>query len=230
MKELIEKYGGTKAMVAVDLIKLHPKAAAIYGHRDIEHLSRDFQSGYPMIYNPICIGDLCIVGWRRLLAAKMAGITHVYVTVMESMPDEDIEYFIVSSNKLRVKTQKEKRREAKIFEAELPKRQGKKPLPGEEVYNQRKAIAAALGGKTSEAEVRDLLEFDDSNEHLLDTIDNKHVFLTALAAKAREGKELDLSKYVAAVPISLEPCSCPLCQSTDTARIDMVNGVLFYRT
>ena len=231
MNDLVEMYGGRRVLVALNDVQIHPKAQAIYGYRDIESLADEFRNGMGMIQNPILNKKLqTIAGGRRVLAAKMAGWTHFFATVLDNMPEEDEEYCIVCSNKMRDKTPREKCHEARVYDRELPSRQGQHPKPGEKEYNKRKHIAEMLGKGSSEAEVRDLLEFDESNEELLDTIDGKHVFLTALADKVRKtrGKGLDLSKYVGVLPISLDLCECPFCHSEATKRIEIRGDELFY--
>lgn len=231
MEHLEEKYGGRRVKVPIDDLLLHPKAQAIYGYRNIEALSDDFVHGPGMIQNPVTNKKFQVIaGWRRVLAAKMAGWTHIFVIVLDNLPEADEEFCIVSSNNIRIKTPREKYHEMRVLERELPNRQGIKPKPGEEKYDQRKALVEKIGKRnTSEAEIRDLMDFDDTTEELLDCIDNKNVFLTPLAAGVRKLNEpLDLTKYAPVVEVNLDTCDCPFCHSATTARIEIIDGKLYY--
>ena len=79
----------------------------------------------------------------------------------------------------------------------------------------------------TEHEVRDILSIGDNQEELLDSIDNKIVYLSALAIKIRKSTNPN-DGYVAVRRIDLEPVPCPFCNTHPTPRIILNDKRLFY--
>jgi hypothetical protein len=169
-------------------------------------------------------------GWRRILAAIMLGWDYIIVDLISDLPDEDVKLFIVECNNQREKTPREKYETIKVYEEELPKRQGtRSDLWGGEKYDQRKAIAEKMD--IAESEVRDLKIVGEAPNggELLDSIDGKTVTLTAMVRKVKETASTpDYSSYVAVEQVDLAPLPCPTCNCHPTKRIEVIDRQLFY--
>lgn len=236
MENQNDKFKGRLTKVKVTVLIQAVIAAMVYSPRGIQALA-DSISGFggmvraPKVSRPDAEGRYRVFdGWRRVLAAILLGWEYIFVEVMENLPEEDEPLFIVECNNYREKTALEKFHEIKIYEVELPKRQGTRTdLEGEEQYNQREAIAKKMD--VAESEVRDLKTVGEApnGEELLSSIDGKTVTLTALARKVRQTPVIpDYSGYIACEPVDLEPCACPLCNNHPTKRIEVINRELFY--
>lgn len=236
MENFTEKFTGRITKVKTkDLIQA-AISAAIYSPRGIQALA-DSITGFggmiqnPKVSKPDADGKYSVLsGWRRVLAAILLGWEYIFVEVMENLSPDDESLFIVECNNHREKTPREKFQEIKIYEVELPKRQGARTdLEDDEKYNQRLAIAAKMD--ISDAEVRDLkiVGAAANGAELLDSIDGKTVTLTALARKVRQTPVMpDYSGYVACELVDMEPVACPVCNCHPTKRIEIIGRELFY--
>ena len=228
MENSSKKFKGSYTKLYLSDLVQHPASAWIYTARGIKPLAESIREFGGLINNPKAAkpnkdGKFSVLsGWRRVLACRMLGWDYIFVEVMEDLPEEDEALFVVECNNYREKTPREKYYEIKLYEVELPKRQGKRSdIEGGEKCDRRKVIAEKMD--IAESEVRDLVTVGDHDATLLDTIDGDNVKLTPLATKVRKviGKTPDLSKYHAVQEIVLEMCECPFCHSAETKRIDV---------
>ena len=236
MQNLNQKFRGPYVKVKTTALIQATVAALIYTPRGIQALADSITAfggmiRSPKVSRPDAEGRYRVLdGWRRVLAAILLGWEYIYVQVMENLPPEDERLFVVECNNTREKTAKEKFEEIKVYEEELPKRQGERnDLKDGEAYDQRKAIAEKMD--ISEAEVRDLKTVGEAKNggELLDSIDGKTVTLTALARKVRLTPEIpDYSGYVPVEEIDLGPLPCPVCNCHPTKRIEIIDRLLYY--
>ena len=214
----------------------HAVAALIYSPRGIQALA-DAITGFggmirnPKVSRPDADGRHRVFdGWRRVLVALLLNWEYIFVEVMENLPEEDETLFIVECNNHREKTPREKYEEIKIYEVELPKRQGARTdLENDEKYDQRKAIAEKMD--IAESEVRDLKVVGESEKggELLDSIDGKEITLTALARKVKQTPvNPKYEGYVACEMVDMEPLACPVCNCHPTKRIEIRERELFF--
>ncbi len=235
MSDTTKKFKGSYTKLYLSDLIQHPASAWIYTPRGIKPLADSITAFGGLIHNPKVTkpdkdGKFRVLsGWRRVQACRLLGWDYLFVEVMDDLPEEDEALFVVECNNYREKTPREKYYEIKVYEVELPKRQGKRSdLEGEQKHDHRKTLAEKMD--IAESEVRDLITVGDHDADLLDTIDGDSVKLTPLAAKVR--KELnnspDLSKFLAVQVINLDMCECPFCHSAETKRIEIRGTELFY--
>jgi hypothetical protein len=176
--------------------------------------------------------DGCVLsGWRRVLAAKNIGWTHIGAEIQEDLPTkEDEEQFILDANKSRVKTHAELYHEIRKLHAINERQQGfRSDLKGTEAFDRRKAIGIQLDIK--EWVVDALLIIGDYDIRQLDTIqDKKGHTLSAILAKVRNcikenGRIPDFTP-VERMDLSRRKCAC--CNTINTPRIVEIDGRLLF--